>query len=131
MSTTDIEIGTTRSLATAGRDLVHAAVRAAEVRMARYVARDGRRVAVVLPCGPEDRTPCDAERDAVAGHLAERMRPAFKPGADVDLAQLMGRALAGYFGNGDDVLLTAAAALEELNWHDEAAELRGMMTAEG
>jgi len=132
MSKTDIEIGTTRSLATAGRDVVRAATGTAKDGSTWHVAKDGRRVAVILPCGSEGQVPSDVELDALMGHLAGRMEAGLKPGAECQLARLLGRALARYFRyDGDDILAAAAYALEESNWHGEAAELRGMITAEG
>jgi hypothetical protein len=47
-----IEIGTTRFLGAAGRDLVHAALDTRRTGQVRYVSRDGVRIAAIVPLGP-------------------------------------------------------------------------------
>lgn len=132
MGIRDIEIGTTQALSAAGRDLAFAVHQAADTRLARYVARDGERCAVILPCGPEDSTPNPAELDAAMGHIAGRMTASYKPEYKPEASELIGLALGRYLDyDGDAILAAAATALEDANWHDAAAELRGMITAEG
>jgi hypothetical protein len=116
----DIEIGTEKTTRAIGRDLA----RVAEVHLAANVTKDGKRVAVVLPCGPADRLPVRAELDAMVGHLIQRMLPAFKPDARVVETDLLGRALAEFLGYcGSDILAVAQAALEDANNHGTAAQV--------
>ena len=122
-----IDTGTERATRVIGRDLVHAATRAVETHGITDVTRDGKRVAVVMPAGPQDRTPDRAELDALVGHLMTRMAPAFKPGAQVGEAGLLGVALARFLDHlGSDVLAVAEAALTESNMHGTAEEVRGL-----
>lgn len=118
----DIEIGGLRSLSGAGRDLVRAVANAGDTHTITGVVKDGRRVAVVVPCGPVDRTPNRAELDALVGHLMTRMTPAFKADAQVGETDLLGRALAEFLNYlGSDILAVAEVALTEANMHGQAA----------
>lgn len=124
-----IEMG--RLPVAAGRELVRAAVGKKTCKTITEITWDGKRLAVLLPSGPDDEGMGAAEVDAAVGYLVERVRrSAFRPGAQVSRAQVLGVVLARYLDyDGDEMLTAAAAGLEEANWHTEAAELRGMVTA--
>jgi hypothetical protein len=127
---TTAEIGGTRALSTAGRELVRAAMSSRDSHTITGVTLDGRHIAAVIPSGPADRLPCRAELDALASHLMTRMSPAFKPDAPIGETDLLGRFLAEFLNYlGSDILAVAEAALTEANMHGTAARVRAIREA--
>lgn len=120
---TDIEIGTTRSLAVVGRDLCAAAHRSRLGGQATQLTLDGQVVAAVIPAGRGALTEAELSR-RVTELLAQLRSTAFKPDAEVTDAQVLGL-LVGRFLDYDalDILRMAEAALTDANAHDLAGDI--------
>jgi len=126
-----IETGTTRTTRVIGRDVCAAAREARRQGTTTSLAVDGQVVAAIIPAGRGSLT--ERELTETLTRLLVQLRStAYKPEAEVSDTDVLGLLVARFLDfDGDGILATCATALEEANWHDAAAELRGMMTAEG
>lgn len=118
-----IETGTTRTTRVIGRDACAAAREARDQGTTTPLAVNGQVIAAIIPAGRGSLTERELS-ETVARLLAQLRSTAYKPDATVSDAQVLGLLIARYLGDANAIYETAAAALEDSNFHAEAAHLR-------